>query len=80
MSVGKRKKICFLDGNRTHELPNTGSVLYSLSNENLGRARPFKEAHNSFRVFQHLTQLKNSKARPGKIATFFGNSKYLDHH
>ena len=39
-----------------------------------------KEAHNSFQVFQHMTQLKNSKPKQRKLLQFFGNSKYLDHH
>ena len=40
-----KEKIWVPDGNRTHDLSNTGRALYALSYESLWRARPFNWVH-----------------------------------
>ena len=43
-----KEEIWVPDGNRIHDLPNTGRGLYPLSCENAWRARPFKGATSRY--------------------------------
>ena len=46
-----REKFWVPNGNRTHDLPNTGRALYPLSNENSWRARPWSVTAREDQVY-----------------------------
>ena len=60
----KEKKIWVPDGNRTHDLPNTGRTLYPLSHDNSWRAEPCK---NWLYVSRVLHTARNSMSSSGSV-------------